>query len=48
MLKELQDKLHEINPFVHTFMSAGDQAKDNANISDMNLFIHNIYDKDIK
>src|SRR6266540_4147235 len=48
MLRELQDELHEINPFVHTFMSAGDQAKDNANISDMNLFIHNTHGKDMR
>ena len=48
MLRELQDELHEINPFIHTFMSAGDQAKDNANISDMNLFIHNTHSKDMR
>src|SRR6266540_1156754 len=48
MLRELQDELHEINPFVHTFMSAGDQAKDNANISDMDLFIHNTHGKDMR
>src|SRR6266498_2337750 len=48
MLRELQDELHEINPFIHTFMSAGDQAKDNANISDMNLFIHNTHGKDMR
>ncbi len=48
MLKELQDELYKINPFVHTFMSIGNQAKDNANISDMNLFIHNTYGKDMR
>jgi len=48
MLRELQDELHEINPFVYTFMSAEDQAKDNANISDMNLFIHNTHGKDMR
>ena len=29
-------------------MSARDQAKDNANISDMNLFIHNTHGKDMR
>ncbi len=29
-------------------MSAKDQAKDNTNISDMNLFIYNTYSKDIR
>ncbi len=48
MLKELQDELYEINPFVHTFMSVGDQAKDNVNISDINLFIHNTHGKDMR
>src|SRR6266542_1611508 len=48
MLKELQDELYKINPFVHTFMSIGNQAKDNANISDMNLFIYNTYGKDMR
>ena len=29
-------------------MSVGDQAKDNTNIFNMNLFIHNTYGKDMK
>src|SRR6266542_1888206 len=48
MLRELQDELHEINSFFNTFISERDQAKYNANISDMNLFIHNTHGKDMR
>ncbi len=48
MLNALQKKLYEINPFVHAFMSTGDQAKGVTNISNMNLFIHNTHGKDMR
>src|SRR5687767_13904013 len=48
MLRVLQDELHQINPFVNTFMSAGDQAKNISDISDINLIIHNTHGKDMR
>ena len=47
MLKALQDELHEINPFVKSFTDAGNRAKNEADISDMRLIIHNTHSKNM-
>ena len=48
MLKMLQEELHKVNPFVESFMDAGNRAKNVSDISDMKLIIHNTHKKDMR
>ncbi|PKK65714.1 hypothetical protein RhiirC2_808469 [Rhizophagus irregularis] len=49
MLSVLQTELYDIeNPFVHNFITAGEQAKRINNIDDMRLIIHKTYGKDMR
>ena len=43
MIEMLQDELHQINPFVESFTSAGNAKTDN-----MELIIHNTHGKDMR
>jgi len=47
MLRSLQNELNNVNPFVHLFISKGQQARDE-NISNMSIVIHNVYGKDMR
>ena len=52
MLKTLQEELYNINPFVKVLMSAGEQQakaiKNNENITEMDIIIHNTHGKDMR
>ncbi|CAB4477605.1 unnamed protein product [Rhizophagus irregularis] len=49
MLSALQTELYDIeNPFVHNFITAGEQAKRINNIDDMRLIIHKTHGKDMR
>ncbi|PKY62812.1 hypothetical protein RhiirA4_489984, partial [Rhizophagus irregularis] len=49
MLSALQTELYDIeNPFVHNFITAGEQAKSINNIDDMRLIIHKTHGKDMR
>src|SRR5436309_1732342 len=48
MLRLLQNELHNINPFVKSFTNAGNCAKKESNISNMQLVIHNTHGKDMR
>src|SRR5436305_15263421 len=48
MLRLLQNELHNINPFVKLFTNAGNCAKKESNISNMQLVIYNTHRKNMK
>lgn len=49
MLNALQTELYNIeNPFVHNFITAGEQARSRNDITDMRLVIHHTHGKDMK
>ncbi len=48
ILKALQDELHEINPFVRLFTNARNCVKNESDLSDMQLIIHNTHSKDMR
>ena len=47
MLRSLQNELNDVNPFVHSFISIGKQARDE-NISNMTIVIHNVHGRDMR
>ncbi|GES80818.1 LOW QUALITY PROTEIN: uncharacterized protein LOC114645498 [Rhizophagus clarus] len=48
MLRMLQEELHKVNPIVKSFIHAGNQAKNESDISNMKLIIHNTHEKDMR
>ena len=48
MLRLLQEELHNVNPFVRSFTNAGNRARNESDISNMRLIIHNTHSKDMR